>query len=514
MRRHSGRSQFYRGCARSHFRIRLTAFLRFLVPLLFCVALNVAARGTTPAVVVMSPANNSQVSSPVHYVASATSFQCSKGIAAIRIYLAPHVSAYTINSNDLDHYQPLSPGTYDTVVQAWDNCGGVGKTAVNITVSANGLRPARFLYLTTSSSENKRIWGYLVNPDTGALTLTKQGPLAGVEAAFALASDKRGYRLYVMPDAQFPNSDDAAGYFIDRRNGYLRPVPGSPFFLGFSIAAVTVHPSGRFVYAGNVDLGVGNPGILVFAVNTDGSLALLTTTPVPTQSSPVSMAIDPSGRYLYAASVGRLIDGFDIDGASGALTPLPGSPFTSNTSGCIFGGADAVADLMGRYLYASHDSVLAISGFAIGPTTGNLVEIAGSPFPEHGSTGCNFTGQITGLTTEPTGRFLYVGNTSTDTSNVHTISIFSINAGNGALRHIKDTPSNYASYSGSGMLRADPSGKYLYTFGNSNIAGHNPLDQVIGFSINGSTGDLTALPSSPFTIPTNLAEGFALVVTP
>ena len=92
------------------------------------------SNATMPVVTVTSPANNSQVTSPVHYVASAASPQCAKGIAAMRIYTASGVSAYTVNSNQLNTYITLSPGTYNTVVQAWDNCGGVGKTPVAVSV--------------------------------------------------------------------------------------------------------------------------------------------------------------------------------------------------------------------------------------------------------------------------------------------------------------------------------------------------------------------------------------------
>jgi hypothetical protein len=52
----------------------------------------------------------------------------------MRIYTAPGVSAYTVNSNQLNTNITLSSGTYNTVVQAWDNCGGVGKTPIAITV--------------------------------------------------------------------------------------------------------------------------------------------------------------------------------------------------------------------------------------------------------------------------------------------------------------------------------------------------------------------------------------------
>lgn len=87
-----------------------------------------------PVVIVTSPMNGSQVNSPVHYVASAASGKCSKGIVAMRIYSAPHAAVYNVRSNQINTNVPLSPGTYNTEVQAWDNCGGVGKTPVKITV--------------------------------------------------------------------------------------------------------------------------------------------------------------------------------------------------------------------------------------------------------------------------------------------------------------------------------------------------------------------------------------------
>ncbi len=89
--------------------------------------------GQDPAVT--SPTNGATVSSPIHFVASATAApSCTKGIAAMRIYTAPGVSAYTVNGGSLDTYLKLASGSYNTVVQAWDNCGAVYKTPINITV--------------------------------------------------------------------------------------------------------------------------------------------------------------------------------------------------------------------------------------------------------------------------------------------------------------------------------------------------------------------------------------------
>jgi hypothetical protein len=83
---------------------------------------------------VSSPANGSTVSSPVHFVASATT-SCSAGVSSMGIYTANSVLAYKVSGATLNTYLTLSNGTYNTVVQEWDKCGGASKTAITITVS-------------------------------------------------------------------------------------------------------------------------------------------------------------------------------------------------------------------------------------------------------------------------------------------------------------------------------------------------------------------------------------------
>jgi phosphatidylinositol-3-phosphatase len=83
---------------------------------------------------VSSPGSGSTDSSPVHFVASAST-TCTKGVSAMGIYTAPYVLAYKVSGPTLNTYLPLSNGTYSTEVQEWDNCGGGAKTPVTITVS-------------------------------------------------------------------------------------------------------------------------------------------------------------------------------------------------------------------------------------------------------------------------------------------------------------------------------------------------------------------------------------------
>jgi acid phosphatase len=92
------------------------------------------------AVSVSSPTNNSTSSAPVHFVASAST-GCSKGVSAMGIYTAPFVLAYKVSGSNLNTYLGLAAGTYNTVVQEWDNCGSSSKTAITLTVSGSSTVP-------------------------------------------------------------------------------------------------------------------------------------------------------------------------------------------------------------------------------------------------------------------------------------------------------------------------------------------------------------------------------------
>ena len=87
------------------------------------------------SVSVSAPASGSNVSTTVQYVASAST-NCAAGISAIGVYSAPGALAYSTSGSSLNTEWFLSPGNYQTVVQAWDNCGGVSETPVTIHVSA------------------------------------------------------------------------------------------------------------------------------------------------------------------------------------------------------------------------------------------------------------------------------------------------------------------------------------------------------------------------------------------
>ncbi|HWR35260.1 MAG TPA: Ig-like domain-containing protein [Clostridia bacterium] len=83
--------------------------------------------------IVSSPASGSTVSSPVHFVASATS---TSTVTAMRIYVDNN-SVYLTNSARIDTKIALSNGTHSVTVQAWDKAGRVQKSSRTISVRSS-----------------------------------------------------------------------------------------------------------------------------------------------------------------------------------------------------------------------------------------------------------------------------------------------------------------------------------------------------------------------------------------
>jgi len=88
-------------------------------------------------VFVSSPSSGSTSGSPAHFVASASSPACSKGVSAMGIYTAPGKLAYKVNGAKLDTNLSMANGTYNVVVQEWDNCGWSATAPLTLTVSGS-----------------------------------------------------------------------------------------------------------------------------------------------------------------------------------------------------------------------------------------------------------------------------------------------------------------------------------------------------------------------------------------
>ena len=133
-----------------------------------------------------------------------------------------------------------------------------------------------------------------------------------------------------------------SAYHIDF-DGALTSVIGSPFVAGTGPWSVAVDLLGRFVYLGELNNGVVDAYHIGFA----GVLSPVAGSPfqepgnLPLKEvvSPVSLAVDPLGRFLYTANEeagqtgGNNVSAYRI-GTDGSLTLVAGSPFM--VSGGVF----------------------------------------------------------------------------------------------------------------------------------------------------------------------------------
>ena len=84
---------------------------------------------------------------------------------------------------------------------------------------------------------------------------------------------------------------------------------------------------GQFSYVANQ----GDNTVSGYTVNaTTGALTPIPGSPFPAGSFPISVAVDPSDKFIYVVdNVDNNISGYTINAVSGVLAPIPGSPFAA-----------------------------------------------------------------------------------------------------------------------------------------------------------------------------------------
>lgn len=239
----------------------------------------------------------------------------------------------------------------------------------------------KFLYATLLNSS--AVAGYTINSTTGALTPIAGSPFPAGNSPIQAIVDPTGNFLYVS------NVNDSMGtisaYSIDPASGALTSIAGSPFPTqanfpgpaGFAFGA-----GGKFLYVGMAGTANANNVITGFAVDsTTGALTQLAGSPFATGKDPGRIATDLSGKFLFSGNVqDNTVSAFTIDSSSGGLTPTAGSPFAPG------GSPSALAvDKAGAFLYVAMEQPLmagtsGLAVFRINGTTGSLSPIAGSPF--------------------------------------------------------------------------------------------------------------------------------------
>ncbi|HEY2235079.1 MAG TPA: hypothetical protein VGK01_16530, partial [Candidatus Angelobacter sp.] len=89
--------------------------------------------GTSFAGVTVQSPSSTSVTSPVHFVATASS---THPITAMRIYV-DGISVFHNTSGSLDTLLTIAKGQHSTVIQAWDSTGAVFKNSMVLTVGSS-----------------------------------------------------------------------------------------------------------------------------------------------------------------------------------------------------------------------------------------------------------------------------------------------------------------------------------------------------------------------------------------
>ena len=300
--------------------------------------------------------------------------------AGARLYdIAVHPGGTFVYATDLDRkvvdgYQ-LAPATGALTGLAGAHVQLADGSPIAIAIEPTG----RFVYV--ASIGDNAIHGFSIDPQTGALSPVGQSPLVLTPFVLSgtMAVEPAGRFLYVTG-----LSSGVRVFAIDASSGSLSEITGSPFGAGVVFrGGMAFHPTGRFMYN-------AGPALNGFQVDPEtGALTPLAGSPVVqgvgSDPNATTVAIDPPGRFLYVVATfttGPLADtvsGYAIDATTGALTPVPGSPFAAAPS-----PYSVAVDRDGRFLYVGNDDSYEVSAFAIDQTNGALVPVVGSPFSAPG----------------------------------------------------------------------------------------------------------------------------------
>jgi 6-phosphogluconolactonase len=286
-----------------------------------------------------------------------------------------------------------------------------------------------------------------------------------------VAVDPRGRFMYVVNLL----SNNVSGYAI-AEDGTLNPVPGSPFPAGSGPGWITIDPTGRFVYVANCAAlcsGSGQGNVSGYAINkSTGALVPVPGSPFTADQIPYAVTIDPTGGFAYVANYSSsTISVFKIDQCSGSLW--------ASTTSVPTGGTHPISlalDPQGRFLYVPNTLSNNVSAFAVG-SNGTLTAVPGSPFASGPST--------QGVAVDLSGEFVYV----TEGFDVLGYSI----GASGELVPLAGSP--FAAPGFLVSLTMDRSGHFVY--GAATSAG------VVAYTLNTTTGNLTAVAGSPFTAGAN-----------
>lgn len=348
------------------------------------------------------------------------------------------------------------------------------RTGINPTLALSDPQQKFFFALSRGDAT---LSAFVRNDLTGALTEVAGSPYAtgGTGGGEGIGPSS----LAVHPTGQFiyvanPGAGNVAAFAIDPTEGTLNAVTGSPFATSAAPFWITLDASGSFAYV----TVRGSNEIITFNVSATGVLSEVPSSRVATGATPGILLLHPNGRFGYVPNLDDgTISAFTVDPASGALTAISGSPFTTGSHPAV----SVFLHPKGQTLYlrdtGAPDAPGSMAAYAIDQSSGALTPL-GAALP--------IDANSTRATIDPAGRFIFVANRGTVSGS---LSAFSIDA-TGALTSL---PGVSSLQPGPYSVAVDPSSRYVYA---SSAAGNAHY----AYALDAASGALTALSRAPIVI--------------
>ena len=305
-----------------------------------------------------------------------------------------------------------------------------------------------------------------------------------VVAWFLLATPSRAQFVYVANSADYTIS----GYST-ASDGKLLPVHGSPFGqgnFGDYVYSLVVDPSGRHLYVGN---------FAAYNIGIDGALSFIPG--ARSYTGCISIAVEPRGKFVYAADYyGDFIYSYRV-GAKGDLFPTPESSFSTGYNYSA-GQLEPISVAVGptsEFVYVADYGTANVSIYRIDPT-GDLTLAPGS--------GVQAGGHPRAVAVHPRGEFVYVVNES-DAINIYEVGC------EGGLSALPGSPFSFPILGGGAdALAIEPRGEFAYVLSSSS-------NLIVGFRINEDgtlsvAGSAVATGAQPYAVAIDSNGGFAYVV--
>src|SRR6266849_3676738 len=332
-----------------------------------------------------------------------------------------------------------------------------------------------FVGTYTTKTESRGIYGYEFDADTGKLT--PKGVAAEARDPSWVTVHPSGKFLYAANEAG--KSSTVSAFTLDAKSGKLALLNQIPS-LGEDPCYLSFDKTGKYVLVANYSSGT----VAVFPILADGRLGEHTalvkdqgaTGPnKERQEAPHAHWIEVSSdnRFAFVADLGLdAILSYRFDASKGSLTP--NKPFFLRPLTAGAGPRHATFSPGGGHFYVLSEINSTVTAFAYAPDHGVFGYLGGVPTLPASFEGRNDAAEIA---IHQSGKWLFASNRGHDS-----IAVFSIDPANGKLTAAGGFPTGGREPR---HFAIDPSGKYL-------LAENQFSNNIVVFKIDPGTGGLTA----------------------